>query len=100
ARDDVVSTERPAKDRKTRYASVLAQMSLRTVHELFEADRGGAVETIVFNGIVDSIDPRTGQPVRPCLVTLRTTRPTFEELDLSLVDPEACLRPLNASVSK
>ena len=100
ARDDITSTDRTAKDRKARYASVLAQTSLRTVHELFEADRTGAVETIVFNGIVDSIDPRTGKAVRPCLVTLRTTCPTFEELDLGLVEPEACLRHLNASVSK
>lgn len=100
ARDEITSTERTAKDRKARYASVLAQMSLRTVHELFEADRFTAVDTIVFNGIVDSIDPRTGRRVRPCLITLRTTRPLFEELDLGHVEPEACLRHLNASVSK
>ena len=100
ARDEITSTDRPAKDRKERYASVLSQVSLRTVHELFEADRVDAVDTIVFNGIVDSIDPRTGQPVRPCLITLRTTRSTFEELDLAHVEPAACLRHLNASVSK
>jgi restriction system protein len=100
ARDEITSTARTAKDRRERYASVLAQLSLRTVHELFEGDRGGAVETIVFNGIVDSIDPRTGQNVRPCLITLRTTRERFEELDLGRVDPEACLRHLSASVSR
>jgi restriction system protein len=99
-RDEITSTSRPAKDSKTRYASALAQMSLRTVHELFEADRAGAVETVVFNGIVDSTDPRTGHPVRPCLITLRTTRETFEQLDLRWVEPAACLRHLNASVSK
>jgi restriction system protein len=79
---------------------VLAQVTLRTVHELFEADRGGAVETLVFNGVVDSIDPRTGKNVRPCLVSLRTTRERFEELDLARVEPQACLRHLSASVSK
>jgi restriction system protein len=100
ARDEITSTDRSAKDQKARYASVLARVSLRTVHELFEADRAEAVDTIVFNGLVDSIDPRTGQAVRPCLITLRTTRSTFEELDLALVDPQACLRHLNASVSK
>lgn len=99
-RDEITSTARTAKDRKERYASVLAQVSLRTVDELFESDREGAVETIVFNGIVDSVDPRTGQNVRPCLITLRTTRERFEELDLQRVDPEACLRHLSASVSK
>jgi restriction system protein len=100
ARDEITSTARPAKDRKERYAAVLAQLSLRTVHELFEADRAGAVETVVFNGIVDSVDPRTGQNIRPCLITLRTTRERFEELDLGRVDPQMCLRHLSASVSR
>jgi restriction system protein len=100
ARDEVTSTAAPAAERKRRYAETLAQVTLRSVHELFEADRDGAVDTIVLNGIVDSIDPRTGRPVRPCLITLRTTRETFEEVDLAYVDPHACLRHLNAAVSK
>lgn len=100
ARDEITSTVRPAKDRKERYAAVLAQLSLRTVHELFEADRSGAVDTVVFNGIVDSVDRRTGRSVRPCLITLRTTRERFDELDLGRVDAQACLRHLSASVSK
>jgi restriction system protein len=100
ARDEVTSTAAPATDRKRRYADALAQMTLRSVHELFEADRDGAVDTIVLNGIVDSIDPRTGRPIRPCLITVRTTRETFEELDLAQVEPHACLRHLSAAVSK
>jgi restriction system protein len=100
ARDEVTSTAAPATDRKRRYGETLAQVTLRSVHELFEADRDGAVDTIVLNGIVDSIDPRTGRPIRPCLITLRTTRETFEEVDLARVDPHACLRHLNAAVSK
>lgn len=100
ARDEVTSSAASATDRKRRYASVLAQVTLRSVHELFESDRGDVVDTIVFNGIVDSIDPRTGRPSRPCLVTLRTTRETFAQVDLSRVDPHACLRHLNAAVSK
>jgi restriction system protein len=99
-RDEITSTARTAKDRKEQYASVLAQMSLRTVHELFEADRDEAVDSIVFNGLVDGVDPRTGQDVRPCLITLRTTRDTFGELDLGRVEPAACLRHLSAAVSK
>lgn len=100
ARDEITSTAAAAKDRKTRYASMIAQMALRTLHELFEADRFDAIETIVLNGIVDSVDPRTGQPARPCLVTVRTTRETFAQLDLAHVDPHACLRHLSAAVSK
>jgi len=99
ARDEVLTVTRPTDEIHRRYAEVIAQISLRTVHELFEADRTRLVETIVFNGIVETIHPGTGQPVRPCLVTLRTERKTFTAINLANVDPSACLRHLRATVS-
>lgn len=77
-----------------------SQTALRCVHELFEADRHGLIETIVFNGYVAGIDGRTGQPARPCLLTLRTTRERFLKLDLAHVEAQACLRGLGAGVSR
>jgi restriction system protein len=100
AKDDVTSATRPHKERRALYARAVSQTTLRCIHELFEADRSGHVDTIVFNGYVDTIDPRTGRPTRPCLVTVRTTRDAFMELDLGHVEPQACLKGLNAAVSK
>jgi restriction system protein len=100
SRDEISVTARPESQRRMLYSSVIAQTALRTVSELFEADRRGLVETIVYNGMVDSIDKKTGQPVRVCLVTLRTTSDVFQALDLSRVDAEECLKGLNAGVSK
>jgi restriction system protein len=70
------------------------------IHALFDADYAGHAETIVFNGHVEAIDQATGHSVHPCLVTLRTTREVFQQIDLSRVDPEICLKGLNAAVSK
>lgn len=100
SKDEITTTARPANQRKTLYNSIVAQIALRTLHELFEADRSNNLETIVFNGYVDTIDKGTGRPVRHCLVTVRTSREIFMGLDLSKVDPAACLKTLNASVSK
>jgi restriction system protein len=100
AKDEITSTARPATQRKALYASVTAQITIRTIHELFEADRAGHLDTIVFNGYVDSIDKGTGLPARTCLVTIRTTRDVFIKMNLSKVDPLECLKALNASVSK
>jgi len=99
SRDEVTETARPAPQRKALYAAVVAQVTLRTLHELFEADRLGHLDTIVFNGSVDSIDRGTGQPARTCLVTVRTSRDAFLQIDLRHVDPTACLQVLNAAVS-
>jgi restriction system protein len=98
-RDEVATIARAAQEIRQRYAHAIAQVSLRTVHELFEADRSRLVETVTFNGIVDTVDRRTGQSVRPCLVSLRTTRDRFAALNLGRVDPAACLRHLDAAVS-
>jgi restriction system protein len=100
AKDEITSKARPASQRRTLYADIVAQVTLRSVYEMLRADRGGHVESIVFNGHVDTIDPRTGQPTHPCLITLRTTRDLFESLDLARVEPGACLHGLNASVSR
>jgi restriction system protein len=58
------------------------------------------LDMIVFNGYVESIHKGTGQTVRTCLVTVRTSRDVFAGLNLSQVDPQACLAVLSASVSK
>ncbi len=100
SRDEIDESPRPQSQIKTIYSSVVAQMSLRTIHELFEADRDAKLETIVFNGYVDTIDPATGKPSSPHLVTLRVSREAFLALDLGNVEPLACLKGLNASVSK
>lgn len=98
--DSSGSTPRPITQIRTQYASVVAQVTLRTVHEIFEADRAQHIDVVIFNGVLDTIDPANGKQIRPCLVTLRTTRDTFSELDLGRVEPLTCLKHLSASVSK
>ena len=100
ARDAIDDTPRPAAQVKRLYSLVVAQTALRSLHELFQADRDAKIETIVFNGYVDTIDPATGKPIKPHLVTVRVSRDAFLELDLANVEPLACLKGLNASVSK
>jgi restriction system protein len=85
---------------KALYGSVIAQTTLRTLHELFEADRTAHLESIVLNGYVEAIDPGRGITARTCVVTVRTTRDTFVRLNLRQVEPLACLRTLNAGVSR
>lgn len=99
-KDDITEATRPLTQRKTLYTSVVSQVTLRTLYELFKADRRKHVDTIVFNGYVLSVDKGTGKDTRTCLVTIRTSRDVFENLELKKVDPQACLKTLNASVSK
>ena len=100
ARDATEESARPHTQVKGLYASVVAQVALRTIHELFQSDRTLRLETLVLNGYVDTIDRATGKSISPHLITLRVSRETFMQLDLRNVDPAACLKGLNASVSR
>jgi restriction system protein len=99
ARDAIDAVAETGAKRKALYASVIAQSTIRIVHEIFEADRRGQVESIVLNCVVDTVDRSTGQQQKPCIVSLRTTADTFGKIKLDAVDPAACLKGLSAAVS-
>lgn len=100
SKGEIVKKTRPDKQRRELYASLLAQITLRTLYEIFIADTARHIESVVFNGYVETIDPATGATVRSCLVSVRTTRGTLNAVDLTRVEPMACLRGLKASVSR
>jgi restriction system protein len=97
--DTLKPTLRPEKKRKELYQHVIAQLTLLTVRDVFEADRWGNIDAIVANGIVDGVDPATGKRVRPCVVSVCVTRDSYQHLDLSGVTPVACLTKLAAQLS-
>jgi len=99
-KNSISETVRSSADCKKIYSRVICQIALRTLFEVFETDRRNQVESVVFNGHVSSVDAATGKNVRPCVISVRTTRMIFDELDLRRVDPVACLTGLNASISK
>ncbi|ADB34931.1 restriction endonuclease [Kribbella flavida DSM 17836] len=91
-RDLVVGVPRPEKEIRLLYQQLVAQCALRALHLVFGNDRYGVVDTVVFNGMVESVDLATGRTVRPCLITLRATREQFTALVLDQLDPVACVR--------
>jgi restriction system protein len=76
------------------YLSVIAQVALRTLREVFEATPQDMISTVVFNGLVRTIDPRTGGAIQPHFITLRATREEFAPLvlDQPKFSPVECVR--------
>jgi restriction system protein len=98
-KDEIAGKPRKASDIKELYQDIVAAIALRTTHELFEADQGGFVEVIVFNGLVQTVDLSTGRDIRPFLISVRAIKEDFLKIDLSRIDKKACLRNLGALVS-
>jgi restriction system protein len=98
-RDEIDTVGRPVKDIKDRYARLIAQVALRAIHEVFACDRAKVASAVTFNGPVSTKDLATGQPVRPCLISVSAEREIFGTFVLADLDPVICLRKLNALVS-
>lgn len=94
SRDEFKEKHLTESQRKKLYDSVLYQIALRTIHELFEADRAGCLALITFNGWVTSVNPGTGKSARKCVLSLQSSKSAFEEIDLTQVDPKACFKAL------
>ncbi|TPN81633.1 restriction endonuclease [Mesorhizobium sp. CU2] len=99
-RDLIEAKVRKAAEIKEIYQDVIAALALRTIHEVFEADQAACIETCCFNGYVRTVDPATGVDIQPHLISVRTTKERFTQINLARVDKTSCLRNLGAQVSR
>ena len=76
------------------YDKLIYDITLRTIHEIFESDSILAIDSIVFNGWVKFINPANGKLASSCIVSIHTQRNEFSEINLQLVDSKACFRAL------
>ncbi|GAA4215764.1 restriction system protein [Sagittula marina] len=85
---------------KKRYASVLHQVAIRSLHEVFEADRRGLIRTISLEVGTKAQHPATGRLDFLPFVGVSAERDSFMEFDLSGLVPLATLKHLGAAISK
>lgn len=100
ASDEISPSQSTQKDTKERYAKAVNDVALRSLHEVFEADRRGLIRGISLELGTETINPATGREFYVRFVAVATSRDRFWELDLSSVVPSATLAYLNAVVSK
>jgi restriction system protein len=100
AKDEIMATALSRRELKERYASIVHQVAVRTLHEIFEADRAGKIQTITLQVATETKDPATGLERRVAFVGVGAERDSFMTFDLSNVVPAATLEHLGAAVSK
>ncbi|WP_174880071.1 restriction endonuclease, partial [Metabacillus niabensis] len=76
------------------YDKLLYDITLRTIHELFEADAISKIDSIIFNGWVNSINKATGKKEDICILSIQTNKEEFMEINLRLVDSKTCFKNL------
>lgn len=98
--DEIIGVKLSQKECRERYVSAIHQVALRSIHEVFEADRRGLIRTISLEVGTDTIDPATGRPACVPFVIAAAARETFMQLNLSAVVPSMALDGLGAVLSK
>ena len=98
--DEIIETSLPQKTCKDRYAGAVHQVALRTLHEIFEADRRGIIQTLSLEVGTETTHPATGLQSHFPFVAVGSERSAFMEFDLSSVVPLATLEHLGAAISK
>jgi restriction system protein len=84
---------------KKTYDEVLYQIALRTLYELYSTDLACVLNSVVFNGWVQSIDRATGVETHGCILTVQANREEFLQVNLEQVEPRACFRRLKGIAS-
>jgi restriction system protein len=94
SRDEISEKHLTTAVQKKRYDSVIYQICIRTLHELFEADVINALGAIAFNGLVTSVNPATGIEETKLIMSILAKKEEFMAFDLAQVDPKATFKHL------
>jgi len=98
--DEIVAVKRSLASSKEIYTGLISQLALRGLFNAFHGDGLSALDTVALSCFVSTTDPATGQRIRPCLLTVVTSKDEFATLNLYKIDPVACIKGLRAQVSR
>lgn len=81
------------------FESTIYKVALRTIHECFEADSACALDSVSFNGWVNSVNKATGIFENKCILSLHVKKEEFLVINLANVDPKVCFKSLKGVAS-
>jgi restriction system protein len=100
ASDEIRTTDLSVSETKKRCSDAIYQVSIRSLHEVFEADRRDLIQTISLEVGTNEKDPATGNIGYLPFVGVSTSKGLFMEFNLSDLVPLATLKHMGAAISK
>ena len=94
SRDEIVDKHLSDAARKRLYESIIYQLCVRTIHELFEADVIAAIDVVAFNGLVTDISPATGRRETKTILSITASKDEFVTFNLAEIDPKQTFKHL------
>jgi restriction system protein len=81
------------------YNDIIYKIILRSLYEIFSADKADTVGSIGYNGWVRVLNRGNGRYEKICITSIFTTRAAFEEINLHNIDPASCFQYLQGMSS-
>ncbi len=94
SKNEIKEVHLPESKLKKMFDDAIYKITLRTMHEIFEADAANAIDAISFNGRINAINKATGNNETNCVLTIQAKKDEFSKINLSKVDPKTCFKSL------
>lgn len=82
------------KDFTSLYDESLYQLTLSVINEIFQYDEADAIDSIIFNGYVKTIDKSTGENIQPHILSVLVSKSEFDKINLSQINVKQCFKNL------
>lgn len=87
------------KDFKLLYNELIAQICIRSIHEVYESVYTDVLDFVVFNGFVNAVDKKTGQEISNCILSVQAEKSYFSTLKLDKVNPQECISGMKGIIA-
>ncbi len=99
-KDEIAPTAASLAAQRKRYANAVYKVALRSLHEVFQADRSGKIHSVALAVQADTVSPATGNREIFPFVIVAADRETFLRFTLSAeITPKETLQYLGGAIS-
>ena len=82
------------------HRDLIIRIALVAMYRLFQSDTANALNSVAFNGTIDTIDRATGREINPCVIAVQADKSDLLNMNFPLVETTACLNRLGGKVSE
>jgi restriction system protein len=76
------------------YDESVYQLTLSVISEVFKHDEADAIDSIVLNGYVKTINKSTGENIQPYILSILVSKSEFNTINLERIDVKQCFKSL------
>jgi restriction system protein len=98
-KDEIKGVNRKPIEIEELYQDIVTAITLRTITEVFSADIAQHLNSVVFNGFVQTVDATTAKDMQIYLISVSATKDSLSDVNVNNIDKLTFLKSLGAEIS-